>query len=106
MSERREDPAMTKNMLLVAAAAPLSASIFAGIRQQATHGKPEYDAVMSKAKADMKAALAHCNTLANGEETACSAHAKAAYEKTTADAKAAYRKSSAQLKSWENVLAW
>jgi len=90
---------MTKNILLVAAAALLSASLFAGLRQQATHGKPEYIAAVSKAKADRKAALVECRKLANEEQPACAARAKAAYDKTTADAKALYRKVFAQASS-------
>jgi predicted carbohydrate-binding protein with CBM5 and CBM33 domain len=87
---------MTKNILLLAAAALLAASLFAGLSQQAAHGKPEYNAAMSKANADRKAALAECRKLANDDQAACTARAKAFYDKTSAEAKAMYRKMFAQ----------
>jgi hyperosmotically inducible periplasmic protein len=51
----------------------------------------EYDAVVSQAKADYKAAAAQCRTLRGNEKDVCKKEANTKYTKAKTDAKAAYK---------------
>ncbi len=55
-----------------------------------------YDEAMRQAKADYKAAEAHCDGLKGNEKDVCNKQADATYKKAKADAKAARKSSKAQ----------
>src|SRR5512141_1751211 len=57
----------------------------------ATMTSTEYGQTKDRAKADYKAAVAHCNTLSGHEKDICKAEAKATEKKTTAQAEASYK---------------
>ncbi len=57
----------------------------------ATMTSTEYSQAKERAKADYKAAVAHCSSMTGNEKDVCTAEAKAAEKKARAEAEAAYK---------------